>query len=164
MIHRFHIRVQPQLHVLMHNLKPMVRAAMLTTLRVQNADRPCEIHAELVDDEIIRETNFEHRRVDRVTDVLSFPFQEHTPGQPLIAAAGDVNPRTGRLLLGDIMLCLPQAQRQANEYGHSLTREVSFLTVHATLHLMGYDHEDERDGDIMRLRERAVMEHLNILR
>ncbi|GHV04831.1 endoribonuclease YbeY [Clostridia bacterium] len=162
MIHRFNIRIQPQLHILFHNLKPMLRAAMLATLKVQNADRACEIHAELVDDPTILDVNFQHRGIGRVTDVLSFPLQQHVPGQPLSVGAGDLNPRTGRLMLGDIMLCLPQAQRQAFEYGHSLEREAAFLTVHSTLHLLGYDHEDEREGDVMRLRERAVMERLGL--
>ena len=157
MIHRLRVEIIPQLHILMHNLKPILRQAILTTLRTERVDMPCEVHLTLVDDETIRIVNRDNRGLDRVTDVLSFPLQDHTPGQPLNAGPGDVKPKTGRLLLGDIVLCLPQCQRQAKEYEHTLERELSFLTVHSTLHLLGYDHDEKADAALMREREKAVM-------
>ncbi|MCL2084068.1 MAG: rRNA maturation RNase YbeY [Oscillospiraceae bacterium] len=158
MIHRLRVDILPQLHVLMRNLKPMLRFSMLTALRTERVDRPCEVHLTLADEILAQLLNRDKRGIDRVTDVLSFPLQKQTPGSPLIFGTDDINPKTGRLMLGDIVLCLPQAQRQAKEYGHTLERELSFLTVHSMLHLLGYDHERDPGAKLMRGREKAVME------
>ena len=98
-------------------------------------------------DEAIHALNRDFRGVDRPTDVLSFPMGE---GED-IAAAPDG-------FLGDIVLSLPRAEAQAAEYGHSLLRELSFLTVHGTLHLLGYDHMEEKDKIVMRKLEEEILE------
>ena len=90
------------------------------------------------DDAGIQDLNRDFRQKDAATDVLSFPSGEAA-------------------FLGDIALSLQRAQRQADEYGHSLRREVAFLTVHAMLHLMGYDHENEDDEAAMRARQRDIL-------
>ncbi len=90
------------------------------------------------DDDIIHTLNREFRQVDKSTDVLSFPSDE--PG-----------------FLGDIAICVPCAKRQAEEYGHSIEREIAFLTVHAMLHLFGYDHIDADDEELMRSRQREIL-------
>lgn len=164
MIHRFIIRIAPYLHTLTYNLKPALFYSMRATLRHEKADRPCEIHLTLVTDEIIQSINYANRGIDRVTDVLSFPLVQQTPRKRLIAGPGDLNPRTGRLGLGDIALCLPQAFRQSQEYGHSLEREISYLTVHSVLHLLGYDHMEDADKKKMRKREDEIMEVLKLCR
>jgi probable rRNA maturation factor len=138
---------------------------MRIALRHENADKPCEILMTLATDEIIRNVNRTHRGINQVTDVLSFPLTKQTPRRRLVASEpGDINPRTGRLALGDIVLCVPQAFRQSREYGHSLERELSYLTVHSMLHLLGYDHREDEDKKKMRKREDEIMEILEIHR
>ena len=117
----------------------------------------------LVGDREIQETNREQRGVDQPTDVLSFPMLEYEGMEDDDGAfceddvAGELNPETGEVMLGDIIVSLETAQRQAGEYGHSLARELGFLTVHGMLHLLGYDHEDEKDRALMRAREEEIL-------
>jgi probable rRNA maturation factor len=112
----------------------------------------------VVGDESMRDFNLEHRGQDRPTDVLSFPLLE--PGEEITQA--DIDPETGEVVLGDIVLSLPAAKRQAAEYGHSLAREAAYLAVHGALHLLGYDHEAEDEGELMRKLEEAVLEAVGL--
>ena len=102
--------------------------------------------------ERIQTLNRDFRHVDRVTDVLTFPAWE---GEISLAADG---------YLGDIMICLERAEEQANEYGHSLERELSFLAVHGVLHLLGYDHMTEADETVMRSKQTAILNELGVRR
>ena len=110
----------------------------------------CEVSVSFVDDIHIQELNRDARGIDKPTDVLSFPMIEFEKPGDLSLAEESVrdcfNPDTGELLLGDIIISLERAEKQAEEYGHSLKREVAFLTAHSMLHLFGYDHmsDDER--------------------
>lgn len=97
----------------------------------------------------IRELNRDFRHVDRVTDVLTFPAWE---GESLCA------PEDG--YLGDIMICLERAREQALEYGHSLERELAFLAVHGTLHILGYDHMEPEEEAVMRQKQREILEKM----
>ena len=108
-----------------------------------------EICIELTIDTVIHETNRDFRGVDRPTDVLSFPAFE---GEELIAAPDG--------FLGDIMISLDTASRQAWEIGHSLEREVTFLAVHGTLHILGYDHMVPEDEAVMFEKQRQIFEKL----
>ena len=101
--------------------------------------------------EEIRALNMEHRAVDRVTDVLSFPMAE--PGE---------TPPDG--FFGDIIICPERAKEQAEEYGHSVDRELAFLTVHGALHLFGYDHMEKREETYMLERQRAILERMGVPR
>ncbi len=102
-----------------------------------------EVSLSVVDDREMHELNLRYRGVDRTTDVLSFPLEEDRPKEPC--------------LLGDIIVSAPMAQQQAAEYGHSLLREMSFLVVHGTLHLLGYDHmTPEEDEQMQRLQEEVL--------
>lgn len=92
----------------------------------------------IVDEEKIQELNREYRNIDRVTDVISFALEDD---QTFI----DVNCR----VLGDIYICFKKALDQSKEYGHSLLREISFLSVHGLLHLLGYDHMKKEDEEVM---------------
>jgi len=107
-----------------------------------------EVGVILVNDEEIREMNREYRHIDQPTDVLSFALLEGEP-QPTTPGAP--------ILLGDIVISLPTATRQAAEYGHSLNREVTYLAVHGLLHLLGYDHIEEEDKGIMRQKEEEIL-------
>ena len=110
-----------------------------------------------VDDEQIKELNKKHRDIDKSTDVLSFPLGED--------GKYDVNPETGAKILGDIVISMETAVRQAEEYGHPLQREVAFLTVHSMLHLLGYDHVNGGlEAVHMREKEEAVLTQLGLKR
>lgn len=97
-----------------------------------------EVSLSFVDDETIRELNREYRGIDRPTDVLSFPLVEEDA--ELVPEEAD-----GHLMWGDIIISVPAARRQSEEYGHSLEREIGFLFVHGFLHLLGYDHDTEEN-------------------
>lgn len=102
-----------------------------------------EIDVSLVDDDTIHEINRDYRHVDRVTDVISFAFNDDKDPKDAI-----LDPKVPRML-GEILICLPQAQRQAKEIGNTLQRELSFLFVHGLLHLLGYDHMKKEDEEVM---------------
>lgn len=112
-----------------------------------------DITISVVDDEEIHRMNREYRGVDRPTDVLSVP-----------AAEGDAFPAIPDAFLGDIAISLPRAEMQAEEYGHSLLRELTFLTVHGTLHLLGYDHMMDEDRARMFARQDEILEKMRITR
>ncbi len=118
-------------------------------------DRLCEVDITFVSSRKIRELNRQFRQVDRETDVLSFPLGD-----------GDyeTDPENGAVSLGDIVISLEKAYDQAREYGHSFEREVGFLTVHSMLHLLGYDHIDEDEGDVMREHEKIILERIGLTR
>jgi probable rRNA maturation factor len=129
-------------------LRRRIRKAVLAVLKAENVTQPCEISVLLTDDEGIHQLNRQFRDVDRATDVLSFPM-------------GDEDPQTGRLLLGDMVLNVNRAAAQGEEFGHGADHEISYLTVHSVLHLLGYDHVDE--GEMkkqMRSREKLIMAEL----
>ncbi|MBR1863158.1 MAG: rRNA maturation RNase YbeY [Ruminococcus sp.] len=116
-----------------------------------------EVSVSFVNDKQIHELNLQHRGIDRSTDVLSFPLGEN--------GVYDINYETGAAVLGDIVISLETACRQAQIYGHSLEREVGFLTVHSMLHLFGYDHEESSLQErIMREKEEAILANLGISR
>ena len=129
-------------------LRKRIKAAVAATLDAEKVDGPCELSVLLTDDEGIRAINQAFRDVDKPTDVLSFPM-------------GDTDPETGRLLLGDMVLNTARAEAQGAEFGHGADHEISYLTVHSALHLLGYDHVDEGEMKrAMRAREKAIMAQL----
>ena len=139
-----------------------VRAAVSAALRAEGVDAPCLVSVLLTDEEGIRALNMEFRGVDAPTDVLSFPLNELRPGE-FDASACESVPETGLVLLGDMAVSLPRVASQAEEYGHSWERELSYLTVHSVLHLLGYDHTDEGECKrLMREREKTIMERMEI--
>lgn len=144
----------------------LLRKAVKAVLRMEGVTLPCEVDVLLTGDAGIRKINFEQRRVDRPTDVLSFPEFDFAPGQPPTPeTAGDLVDFSGLLPLGDMVISLERAAAQAKEYGHSNRRELAYLAVHSTLHLLGYDHLDEGPQKArMREREEAVMEELGLFR
>ena len=102
--------------------------------------------------ERIQTLNRDFRHVDAVTDVLTFPAWE---GEISLSADG---------YLGDIMICYERAKEQAEAYGHSLERELSFLAVHGVLHLLGYDHMTEQDERVMREKQTAILDSIGVTR
>ncbi len=138
-------------------VRMLVRRCCHAVLVQENFEGSAEISVTFVDDEQIRELNKKHRDIDKSTDVLSFPLGEN--------GKYDVNPETGAKILGDIVISMETAVRQAEEYGHPLQREVAFLTVHSMLHLLGYDHVNGGlEAVHMREKEEAVLTQLGLKR
>jgi probable rRNA maturation factor len=127
-----------------------------------------EVSILLTDNEQIRQINQEYRGIDTPTDVLSFPAIEYTtPGdfsELEEATAEYFHPESGELLLGDIVISIDRAISQAEEYGHSLMRELAFLTTHSMFHLFGYDHMEDEERKIMEEKQSCVLDKLQILR
>lgn len=135
----------------------VIERAVLQALKAEEIYMPCEINVLVTDDAEIRIYNRDYRDVDSATDVLSFPMHDLTPGTflPDITA---IDPRTGRLLLGEMVISAERIIAQAEEYGHSVERELAYLTIHSCLHLLGYDHMDEgEEKRLMRSREEEII-------
>lgn len=130
-------------------LRMLVRRCCNAVLRMENFDSSAEISVTFVDNEQIHQLNKQYRDKDMSTDVLSFPMGEN--------GVYDVDHTTGAKILGDIVISMEKATEQADRYGHSLEREVGYLTAHSMLHLLGYDHED---GGIQRVRMREKEEQV----
>ena len=138
---------------------------------LENEDCPFEnvsVNVLITDNEGIREYNRNFRNIDRETDVLSFPNLEfETPGEYIIpegAEADYTDPETGDIILGDIILSADRIFSQAEEYGHSVKREFSFLVAHSMLHLSGYDHMTEEEAKVMESRQEKALSDLGITR
>nr|WP_325212120.1 rRNA maturation RNase YbeY [uncultured Oscillibacter sp.] len=143
--------------------RAFIRRAIRTALAAEGVDFPCEVDVLVAGDAEIRELNREARQVDKSTDVLSFPAFDLEPGE--LPGPEDADPGTGLVPLGDMMISLEHVAAQAKEYGHSNRRELAYLTVHSTLHLLGYDHLDEGPMKAqMRAREEAILAELGITR
>lgn len=141
-------------------MKDVIHQAVASVMDVVGREKNVEVSVVLVDDPGIRELNRTFRNVDRSTDVLSFPMIE--AGED--AGELDTDPETGEIFLGDIVISLETARRQAEDFGHSLAREVGYLTVHGCLHLLGYDHEAEAEKQMMRLREEEALGRIGLSR
>ena len=137
-------------------------------MAAEGVDLPCAAYLRFTDDETIREINREYRDTDRATDVLSFPAAPFNPGKTarqaphLLRREWDAELRA--CMLGDIIISMDHARSQAEEYGHSLTRELAYLTAHALFHLMGYDHMQEKDKEVMRSMEEKALNKAGISR
>lgn len=119
-----------------------------------------EINVVLTDNDQIQEINREYRKMDKPTDVLSFPMINYEePGDFSVVSEDDTlfHPETGELLLGDIMISVDKVYSQADEYGHSVERELGFLVAHSMLHLFGYDHMEEEERIIMEQKQKEIM-------
>ena len=138
-----------------------------TVLDQEGCPYEAQINVVLTDDEEIRSANRKFRGIDRSTDVLSFPmvdFPSPAEYEILVEDPGYFHPDTGELLLGDIMISIPTAMRQAEAYGHGILREYAFLIAHSMLHLLGYDHMDEEERTEMEKKQEQALESLHITR
>lgn len=131
-------------------IRLLIRRCCHAALELEGFKGAAEIGVSIVDDDQIRQLNNEYRNIDSSTDVLSFPMG--TNGE------FDKNPETGAYILGDIVLSIERAKEQAEQFGHSLQREIGYLVVHSVLHLLGYDHvEGGLEAVRMREREETIM-------
>ena len=134
-----------------------IKKCIQAVLDAEGVSVPCEINVLITGDRGIHAINLASRQIDRPTDVLSFPMFELEPGNPPRDWEDYLDPETGMCPLGDMCISLERAMLQAKEFGHSVKREVGYLTIHSMLHLLGYDHLDE--GEMkrqMRTREEAI--------
>ena len=140
----------------------LLRRAAKAALKAEGVEEDCIISIMLTDDTGIHEINLEQRGIDRPTDVLSFPMNELIPGE-FDSEYCEYDFETDMIMLGDMVISLQRCAAQAEEYGHSFEREVSYLCVHSVLHLLGYDHLDEGVQKAqMRAREDAIMEIIGL--
>ena len=138
-------------------IRLLIRRCCHAVAVAENFNDDFEVSVSFVNNEEIHQLNKEYRNIDRPTDVLSFPLGED--------GNYDINNETGSMLLGDIVISIETALKQADLYGHSLEREIGFLTVHSMLHLLGYDHEEGKLQErIIREKEEAILENLGISR
>ena len=143
---------------------PMLRKAVKTALDHEGVKVKTHVDIMLTDNPHIHEINLEQRGVDRHTDVLSFPMNQLVP-EAFDPDFCEVDPASGRILLGDMVISLEQCRTQAEEFGHSAEREICYLAVHSVLHLLGYDHMDEGEEKAqMRRHEDEIMEKLKLTR
>ncbi len=145
----------------------LLKQCISKALDAEGVTAACEINVLITDDEGIHQINLEQREVDRPTDVLSFPMFEFTPGAFPEDVEDDLDPETGLLPLGDMVISYERCLAQAEEFGHSPERELGYLSVHSVLHLLGYDHMDGEDGPMkrqMRAREEEIMASLHLQR
>ncbi len=133
----------------------IINQAIKQTLTLEGIACPLEISVSIVSLEEIQALNKQYRSKDSVTDVLSFPLLDEDELQQGL--------KQNKLLpVGDIVICLEQAKFQANEYAHPIERELAFLAVHSTLHLLGYDHLDLEDEEIMFDKQKRVLKEMNL--
>lgn len=134
----------------------LIKKVIAESLRYENVNNNAEISVTIVDNEEIREINNKFRNIDRATDVLSFP---------LIDYEIEKLPDDGsKIYLGDIIISIERAEEQALEYGHSLDREIGFLTAHSMLHLLGYDHMVPEEEKVMFAKQEEILNNLGLKR
>lgn len=138
-------------------MRKLIRLSCAAVLENQGFSDLAEVVVTFVDDAEIKKLNNEFRSIDKSTDVLSFPLGE--------GGEYDLNPETGAYSLGDVVISVEHAVAQSEEYGHSFERELSYLTVHSMLHLLGFDHVNGGDeAALMRKTEEEVMTVLGLTR
>lgn len=145
------------------NIETLIKRTCEECLKAEQFQYEAEISVLIVENEQIKEINKEHRNIDKATDVLSFPMTDIEGGKfntPLKAYDFE----DGNLILGDIVLSLEKAYEQAEEYGHSIDREIAFLISHGVYHLLGFDHETEEQEKVMMDKQEKVLAAMGLER
>ena len=146
----------------------VIKRVVEKTLSTEKCPYEIEVNVLLTNNEEIHETNYNFRNIDRPTDVLSFPMVDYElPSDFSLvdeSPEGYLNPETDELVLGDIMISIDKVYEQAEEYGHSTKREFAFLIAHSMLHLLGYDHIDDDEREVMEAKQEAILDSLGITR
>lgn len=143
--------------VRMISVTNIIRSCIEAVLDQEKISVPCEINVLITNDSAIRGINQATRNIDKATDVLSFPMFQLEPGNPPAEWSEYIDPETGFCPLGDMAISLERAIAQAKAFGHTVRREIGYLTIHSMLHLLGYDHLDEGEQKAqMRSREEAI--------
>ena len=142
--------------IISEEIMAAVEKVAYETLVYDEFDTECEVSLSFVSDEEIQEINKNFRDMDKATDVLSFPQIDYDVDEVVMTN------EKGEIVLGDIIISVDTAKRQAEEYGHSLKREICFLTVHSMLHLLGYDHMTEEEEAEMFGKQKDILEKSGI--
>lgn len=138
-------------------------------LESEGCDHDVEIGLTITDDDGIKELNSQFRDIDKPTDVLSFPNVSYETAGDFSVFESDqkvdlINPDTGKIMFGDIVINEKRVREQAIEYGHSERREFAFLVAHSMLHLCGYDHMESGEAAVMEKKQEEVLSSLGITR
>lgn len=137
------IDIRPEINI-SPNIENVIRESAEKTLIIEKSEN-CEVSILLTDDDEIHELNRDYRYVDAPTDVLAFAMREGDDGDP------------NSEILGDVVISIQTAEKQAKEYGHSIEAELALLVVHGTLHLLGYDHAEKDEADLMQEKQREIV-------
>ena len=137
-------------------IRMLVRRCCNAVLQLEKFEGPAEISVTFTDNAGIKELNKQYRDKDIETDVLTFPMGEN--------GVYDTDMETGAKILGDVVISMEKARDQAELFGHSLQREVGYLTAHSVLHLLGYDHMVPEEAAVMEQKQSAALEALGITR
>ena len=140
-----------------------VRHAVLTTLLSEAVDIPCSVGVLITGDKGIRDYNIEYRNVNKATDVLSFPMQRFDKPGWHGHGSMEIDRGSGMLPLGDIIISAQHIKRQAHAHNHSVLRETAHLTIHSTLHLLGYDHDNKDNNRVMRRKEKHILRKIGYM-
>lgn len=148
--------------------REVIERVVKATLAYEKCPYEAEVYVLLTDNAEIHEINLEHRGIDRATDVLSFPMAEYpVPGDFSDIEERDPNafhPESGELMLGDIIISMDKVKEQAEAYGHARKRELAFLVAHSLLHLMGYDHMEEGEREVMEQKQEEILKQCGYVR
>lgn len=150
------------------DFEKLISEAVDSALKLEGFDFDYEISVAITGNAGIRVLNKQYRNIDRETDVLSFPmlqFDSFNPNRDRFTISDDeIDPETGCVVLGDIVISMEKAFEQAEEYGHSIERELAFLAVHSILHLLGYDHMTAHEEEEMIKKQELILESINLSR
>lgn len=150
------------------DVNELVEAVLKEACAFEKCPYEIEVNICITDEVGIRAYNREYRKIDKATDVLSFPAVDYdSPADFSYVTENEMaylNPQTQELMLGDIILCEEKIREQAKEYGHSTKREFAFLLTHSMLHLFGYDHMEEQEENVMFERQEQILQNLGITR
>ena len=146
----------------------IIKSVINESIDYEKCPYEAEVNVILTDNNEIHQINKEHRAVDSPTDVLSFPmvdYENPSDFEGIEDKAEDYfNPDTGELMLGDIVISVEKVIEQAQQYGHSIKRELAFLVAHSMMHLFGYDHMVPAEAAIMEAKQNEVLNNLGIFR
>lgn len=140
------------------SIEQLVRELLHHALKEEGMTNETEVSVTFMDDKAIQEVNKMYRGIDAPTDVISFALEEEVAGEVAIIAEGMPT------VLGDILISVPTAERQAGEYGHTVEREIGFLALHGLLHLLGYDHMTEAEEQEMFGRQKEILDTFGLRR
>lgn len=147
--------------------KEIIKNTINEVIEYEGCPYETEINVILTDNENIQEINNEFRNINKPTDVLSFPMIEYKKPSDFSELEKEndcFNPETGELVVGDIVISVDKVYEQAENYGHTIVRELAFLVAHSMLHLFGYDHIDEQERIVMENKQREILNNIGITR
>lgn len=150
------------------NYEELIEKVIMEAIDFEACPYESEVNVILTGNDEIQEINKEYRRINAPTDVLSFPMIDFQ-GPADFSMVEDqyedcFNPETGELLLGDIIISVDKVYEQADNFGHSVIRELAFLVAHSMLHLMGYDHMEDDERIVMEEKQEQILKNLQIYR